>query len=151
MSIKDSELGSVLREQQATISLLLNRMPLADANHRREVFETLARALLAHLFVWTALLLPRIDLTPLAIETAAGAVNVEETLSRTMAEHGRAGARGHIHGLIRSVLALITHERALIKTGFDALPEMTLASLATDVDEAFSRLAGPLDIESMQI
>ena len=150
MSIENSELGGVLREQQATISLLLNRTPLAAGHRHREVLEALGRALCAHLFVWTSLLLPRIDLTRLAIQTAAGAADVEETLSQTMAEYGRTGARGHIHGLIRSVLALISCERALIRTGFDELPEVTLSSLASDADEAFSRLAGPLDIESME-
>jgi len=150
MSIEDSELGGVLREQQATISLLLNRTPLTNGHRRQEVLEALARALLAHLFVWTSLLLPRIDPTRLAFQTAAGAADVEEALGQTMTEYGRSGERGHIHGLIRSVLALISCEKALIRTGFDELPERTLSSLASDADEAFSRLAGPLDIESME-
>jgi hypothetical protein len=151
MSIENSELGSVLREQQATISLLLSRTPLANGHHRHEVLEALARSLSAHLFVWRSLLLPRIDPTHLAIQTAAGTADVEEALRLTMAEHGRGGARVHVHGLIRSVLALISCESALIRTGFDELPEMTLSSLAADADAAYTRLAGSLDIESMEV
>ena len=42
------------------------------------------------LFVWTSLLLPRIDLTPLTIETAADAVNVAETLTQIFNRHSPA-------------------------------------------------------------
>jgi len=141
----ESELGIVLREQQAVVSFLLSRVALAAGEERRLAFEALARALFAHLSVLRSVLLPNAGDTEFSRQAAASARLVAGLVARTIVEQRGVGPDHDIQALMSSVLALLAQESALLKIGFGALPPQVQLSLAAEAEEEFTRLAGPCD------
>jgi hypothetical protein len=142
----ESELGVVLREQQAVVSLLLSRVALVDGNERRVAFEALARVLFAHLSVWKSVLLPKAGDADLAQQAAASGRRVAGIVARTIVEQQGIGARHDIQTLMSSVLSLLSQESALLKTAFGVLPRELQRSLAVEAEEEFMRLAEPYEL-----
>lgn len=142
----ESEIGIVLREQQAVLSLLLNRVALVDGTERRLAFEALARALFAHLFVWRSVLLPNAGDTELVHQTAASGRQMAGIVAKTILEQQGVGASNDIQKLMTSVLSLLSQERALCKTAFSALPRPIQQALAVKAQDEFLRQVGPCEL-----
>src|SRR5690242_16574731 len=112
----ESELGVVLHEQQAVLSLLLSRVALVQGADRRVAFDTLARALFAHLSVLRSVLLPNAGDREFAQRTAASGQLVAGIVARTIVEQQGVGVKHDIQTLMSSVLSLLSQENALLKT-----------------------------------
>ena len=145
----ETELGMVLHEQQAVLSLLLSRVALVQGTERRLAFEALARALFAHLSVLRSVLLPNAGDRKFSRQTAASGQVVADIVARTIIEQQGVGARHDIQTLMTSVLSLLSQECALSKTAFDNLSPEAQRSLATEADAEFTRLAGPCEFEEL--
>jgi hypothetical protein len=141
----ESEIGIVLREQQALLSLLLNRVALADGAERRLAFEALARALFAHLSVLRSVVLPNAGDTELVLQIAQSGRQMAGIVAKTIVEQQRAGASTDIQKLMTSVLTLLSQERTLCKTAFDTLPRPLQQALAVKAEDEFLRHAGPCE------
>jgi len=144
-----SELGRVLHEQQAVLSLLLSRVALVQGAERRRAFDTLVRALFAHLSVLRSVLLPNAGDREFSRQTAASGQLVAGIAARTIVEQRGVGASHDIQTLMTSVLSLLTQERALAKTAFDNLSAEAQRTLAIEADTEFTRLAGPYEFEEL--
>ncbi|MEP6872809.1 MAG: hypothetical protein ABI887_00430 [Burkholderiales bacterium] len=146
----ESELGIVLREQQAFLSLLLTRVASVKGEERRTAFETLARALLAHLSEWRSVLLPLAGDTELAEQAATSGRLVAGIVARTRVKQQGVGANNHIQALMTSVLSLMSQERTLLSTTFSALPRPTQLALAVAAEQEFIRLAGTAEFDELR-
>ena len=145
----ETELGVVLHEQQAVLSLLLSRVALVQGTERRLAFEALARALFAHLSVLRSVLLPNAGDREFSRQTAVSGQLVAGIVARTIIEQQGVGAKHDIQTLMTSVLSLLSQESALAKTAFDNLSPEAQRSLATEADAEFMRLAGPCELEEL--
>jgi hypothetical protein len=143
----ESELGIVLREQQAVLSFLMSRVALVDGKERRLAFEVLARALFAHLSEWRSVLLPKAGDTELARQTAASGRLVAGIVAGTFVEQQGVGASTNIQTLMTSVLFLFSQESTLLKTVFSALPRPIQLALAVEAEQEFIRVAGSYDLD----
>jgi len=142
----ESELGIVLREQQAVLSYLLSRVALAQGDARRLAFAALARALFAHLSVLRSILLPKVVDTDFSRQIAAGGRLLAEIVARTIVEQRGVGTN-NIQTLMTSVLSLLSQESTLSDTAFGALSPQAQRMLAVEAEEEFIRLVGPYDLE----
>jgi hypothetical protein len=143
----ESEIGIVLREQQAVLSLLLNRVALFDGAERRLAFEALARALFAHLSVLRSVLLPNACDAELAQQTAQSGRQVAGIVAEAIVEQQGVGASNNIQKLMTSVLSLLSQERTLCRTAFSALPRPIQQALAVRAQDEFLCQAGPCELE----
>jgi len=145
----ESELGMVLHEQHAVLSLLLSRVALVQGSERRQAFDALARALFAHLSVLRAVLLPNAGDREFSRRTAASAQLVADIVATTLVEQQGVGAKHDIQTLMTAVLALLSQESVLSKTAFDNLSPEAQRALAGQADAEFARLAGPYEFEEL--
>jgi hypothetical protein len=145
----ESELGTVLHEQQAVLSLLLSRVALVRGSERRLAFDALARALFAHLSVLRSVLLPNAGDREFCRQTGASGRLVAGIVARTIVEQQGFGAKHDIQTLMTSVLSLLSQESALVKTAFDNLSPEAQRALAIEADAEFTRLAGPYELEEL--
>ena len=151
-STMESELDTVMHEQQAAVSFLLSRAALVqDSTERQTAFEVLARVLFAHLSVLNSALLPNAGEPELSRRTAATSQLVAETVIKTIVEQQGVGARHDIQMLMTSVLALLSQESALLRTAFDNLSPEARQTLAIQAEEEFLRLAGPYGREELPV
>lgn len=134
-----SELGIVLRDQRALLSMLLTHVALADGEERRTAFEAFAHALVAHLTDWQSLLLPMAGDTELAQQVAASGRLTAEIVARTRIEQQSVTANNDIQTLMSSVLSLLSQESALLKGTFSALPHPVQLALAGDIERELIR------------
>ncbi|MEP6876673.1 MAG: hypothetical protein ABI887_20130, partial [Burkholderiales bacterium] len=125
-----SELGIVLRDQQALLSMLLTHVALADGEERRSAFEAFAHALVAHLADWQSILLPMAGDTELAQQVAASGRLTAEIVTKTRIDQQSVTANNDIQTLMSSVLSLLSQENALLKGTFSALPHAVQLALA---------------------
>jgi hypothetical protein len=146
----ESELGIVLREQQAFLSQLLTRVALVDGEKRRTAFEALALALLAHLSEWRSVLLPVAGNTELAQQAAASGRMVARIVARTRVDQQGPGANNDIQTLITSVLSLLSQESTLLRTTFSALPRPVQRALAAEAEHEFLRLGGSVELDELR-
>ena len=146
----ESELGIVMREQQAFLSLLLTRVASVKGEERRTAFEALARALLAHLSEWRLVLLPIADDTELAQQAAASGRLVAGIVARSRVDQQGVGANNHIQTLMTSVLSLLSQERTLLRTTFSALPRPVQLALAVEAEHEFIRLGGTAEFDELR-
>lgn len=145
----EPELGMVLHEQQAVLSLLLSRVALVQGTERRQAFDALARALFAHLSVLRSVLLPNAGDREFSRRTAASGQLVAGIIARTLVEQQGVGAKHDIQTLMTAVLSLLSQESALSKTAFDNLSPEAQRALASQADAEFTRLAGPFELEEL--
>ena len=145
----ESELGIVLREQQAVLSYLLSRVALAQGDARRLAFAALARALYAHLSVLRSILLPKVGDTEFSRQIAAGGRILAEIVAKTIVEQRGVGTNNDIQTLMSSVLSLLSQESTLSDTTLGALSPQAQRMLAVEAEEEFIRLVGPYDLEDL--
>ena len=145
----ESELNTVLHEQQAVLSLLLTRVALVQGIERRLAFDALSRALLAHLAVLRSVVLPNAGDREFSRQTAESGQLVAGIVARTIVEQQGVGEKHDIQALMTSVLSLLAQEGALLKTAFDNLSLEAQQTLATEADAEFARLAGPYELEEL--
>jgi len=145
----ESELGMVLHEQQAVLSSLMSRVALVQGAERRRAFDALAQALFAHLSVLRSVLLPSAGDHEFSRQTAATGQLVAGIVAKALVEQQGIGTKHDIQTLMTSVLSLLSHESALLKTAFIALTPEAQRALAAKVAEEFARLAGPYELEEL--
>ena len=138
----ESELGTVLHEQQAVLSFLLSRVALVQGAERRLAFDALAQALFAHLSVLRSVLLPNAGDREVSERVAASGQLVAGIVARTIVEQQGARVNNDIQTLMTSVLSLLSQESALLKTAFGTLSPEAQRTLATAADEEFTQLGG---------
>ena len=147
----ESELDTVMHEQQAALSFLLSRAALVQGTERRTAFEELARVIFAHLSVLKSALLPNADDPEIATRTAETSRLVAGIVVKTIIEQQGVGAKHDIQMLMTSVLALLSLESALLKTAFHKLSPEARDALAVQAEEEFVRLAGPYGLEELPV
>jgi hypothetical protein len=145
-----SELGIVLREQQAFLSMLLTHVALVDGEERRAAFEAFAHALLAHLAEWKSVLLPMAGDTELAQRAAASGRLVAGIVAKTRIDQQGVGANNDIQVLMTSVLSLLSQESTLLETTFSALPRPIQLALAAEAKHEFIRLGGTVEFDEFR-
>jgi hypothetical protein len=147
----DSELGVVLREQQAVLSLLLNRVALVNGAAKRAALDEFAGALLAHLSQWRSVLLPAAGKSELAQRLSASGAQIAMILACTRVNQTRVGGEHSIQALMRSLLSLISQERTLLSTTLSALPIGMQLALAGESEDEFLRHGGPAEREERRL
>jgi hypothetical protein len=138
----DSELGAVLREQQALLSRLLNRVALADGKKRSTALDAFACALNAHLGQCQSVLLPMAGDSVLVRQVSASVCLMAQAMASARLAQRTVGVSHDIQTLIRSLLSLLSQENRLLGTALGELPGSVQQSLAYRAEQEFVRLGG---------
>lgn len=143
------ELGIVLREQQAFLSMLSRRLAKADGEERRTAFDAFAHALVAPVAMWRYVLLPLAGDTQLAQQVAASGRSAVGHVVRIRIDQQGVAADNDILTLTTSSRSLLAQESALLKSTFSALTRSTQLALADEAERELIRLGGTAELDEL--
>ena len=144
------ELGVVLLEQQALLSMLVTRFAQAPEAEKPLVFESATRALFAHLAGIDSVLLPSLQRTPQVDAAEAGALLVSQVLAGAITHQPELQGPPLAEILQSSMRALFDSEKALLIAVQRDVDHAAQVRLAMEIEECFTRLTGLSDLQELR-
>jgi len=144
------ELGVVLLEQQALLSMLVTRFSRSLPANRPATFESSTRALFAHLAAIDTVLLPSLQRTLHIDAVEAAALLVSQVLAGAITHEPELQGPPLAEILLSSMRALFDSEKALLVAVQSDVDHATQALLAVEIEECFTRLTGLSDLQEFR-